>query len=212
MLAKRLIKSNPPGKKGANVWVRDTYLRAIGPQLVIPFANAAFWTIWIPATEWFQQVADKMGIEVEWDIYETTFSELLADLWFDNLLDIWNKDPENSTQIELGDLQPVFKSRLVEIIKSFAANNDYKEPSGDGESTTSSTDTTTTTTTQLQYTLDAVKSAAPEVVKPGLWQSGNDIFIASRNSDGEDVDYKISIENNQYMVDIGTRKIKLSDY
>ena len=87
-----------------------------------------------------------------------------------------------------------------------------KKLEGETTDTQLDRDTTTTTTTQLQYTLDAVKSAAPERVKPGLWQSGNDILIASRNSDGEDVDYKISIENNQYMVDIGTRKIKLSDY
>lgn len=149
-ILKRLIKSNPPGKLGANKWVYETYLRAIGPQLLIPFANAAFWTIWIPATEWFQQGADAVGLDVEWDIYNTTFTELLADLWIDDLFDILNKDPEVSTQIELGDFRPVFKSRLVEIFKSFSENDDYKDPNADGEDST----TTTTTTNFPQELID----------------------------------------------------------
>jgi hypothetical protein len=139
---KRLIKSNPPGKSGANQWISETYLRAIGPQLIVPFANAAFWTVWIPATEWFQQGAEELGLDVNWDVYEDTFSSLLADLWFDNLLDIWNKDPESTeTQIELGDFRPIFKSRLLAIIKSFSENDDYKEPN-DAENTTPTTSTT----------------------------------------------------------------------
>jgi len=142
-ILKRLIKSNPPGKSGANQWITETYLRAIGPQLIVPFANAAFWTVWIPATEWFQQGAEELGLVVNWDEYEGTFSSLLADLWIDNLLDIWNKDPESTeTQIELGDFRPIFKSRLLAIIRSFAKNDDYKEPK-DGESTTPTTTPTT---------------------------------------------------------------------
>lgn len=158
-ILKRLIKSNAPGKSGANVWLRDTYLRAIGPQLIIPFANAAFWTVWIPSTEWFQQGADWLDIDVDWDIYETTFSELLADLWFDNLLDIWNKDPEKDTQLELGDFRPLFRSRLVEMIISWATNNDYKEPSD----TTSTQSGVTTTTNNSELSIpDDLKAVFPD--------------------------------------------------
>ena len=202
---KRLIKSNPPGKAGAQQWVSQTYLRAIGPQLIIPFANAAFWTVWIPATEWFQEGADKLGLDVDWDMYESTFSELLAELWFDNLLDIWNKDPEASTQIELGDFRPVFKSRLYEIIKSFAANNDYKEPNADGEETTT-TPTPQTTTLVLDY--DSVKNAAPDKLKQWIWSEGDKVYLMAN----ETTDYEVVVQNNEYVVKVGDEIIKLSEY
>ena len=169
-ILKRLIKSNPPGKSGANQWITETYLRAIGPQLIVPFANAAFWTVWIPATEWFQQGAEELGLDVNWDDYEGTFSSLLADLWFDNLLDIWNKDPESKeTQIELGDLRPVFKSRLLAIIRSFAKNDDYKEPN-DAENTTP---TTTTPTTE---------GTVPDDLKTLMGNSSGEIKVKSDNT------------------------------
>ena len=215
-ILKRLIKSNPPGKKGANVWIKQTYFRAIGNQLIIPFANAAFWTVWIPATEWFQQIADKTNLDVDWDEFETSFSELLAELWYDNLLDIWDKDPENNFQLELGDLRPVFKSRLVEIIKSFTANNDYKEPTDTTTDTTTVTTTGTTTgttttidPTQSQYTLDGAKSVASEHAKTLLWQhpSDNNIYMVDN-----DADYLVTLEDGVYMVTLPDGKIKLSEY
>jgi hypothetical protein len=138
----------------------------------VPFANAAFWTVWIPATEWFQQGAEELGLDVNWDDYEGTFSSLLADLWFDNLLDIWNNDPESTeTQIELGDLRPVFKSRLLAIITSFAKNDDYKEPK-DGESTTSTTPTPTTTT----------EGTVPDDLKTLMGNSSGEIKVKSDNT------------------------------
>jgi hypothetical protein len=157
-ILKRLIKSDPNFLSTGKVWV-NTYLRAIGPQLIIPFANAAFWTVWIPSTEFFQSGADKLGIDVDWDIYETTFSELLADLWFDNLLDIWNKDPKKDTQLELGDFRPLFRSRLAEMIKSFGANNDYKVPTD----TTSTQSGVTTTTNNSELSIpDDLKAVFPD--------------------------------------------------
>jgi len=157
-ILKRLIKSDPNFLSTGKVWV-NTYLRAIGPQLIIPFANAAMWTMWIPATEFFQEQADKRGLDVDWDIFETTFSELLADLWFDNLLDLWNKDPEKDTQLELGDLRPVFRSRLAEMILSFIANDDYKEPTD----TTSTQSGVTTTTNNSELSIpDDLKAVFPD--------------------------------------------------
>jgi hypothetical protein len=72
-----------------------------------------------------------------------------------------------------------------------------------------------TTEQTLELTLDAVKSAAPnDTVKGALWQLGDDILIATINSDGEDIDYKVTVEDNEYMVELGPPhgKIKLSDY
>lgn len=209
-ILKRLIKSPPPGQKGSNKWIVETYLRAIGPQLIIPFANAAFWTVWIPGSEFAQASADWLGLDVEWDVFESSFSELLADLWLDNLLDIWNKDPEKDTQIELGDLLPIFRSRLVEMIESFAANDDYKEPSGDGESTTSSTDVTTTTSVNndtQRPNVDGAKSVAPEDIHQFIKNTNEGL----RLTDGKN-SYPITLENDVYMVELPDGKIKLSDY
>jgi len=72
----------------------------------------------------------------------------------------------------------------------------------------------------LELTVDAVKEAAPELVKNAIWEKDGEILIASyreeKDSSGNTiqvpVDYKVFIENNEYVVDIGTQKIKLSDY
>lgn len=72
----------------------------------------------------------------------------------------------------------------------------------------------------LELTLDAVKEVAPELVKNAIWEKDGEILIASyreeKDSSGNTVqvpvDYRIFIENNEYVVDIGTQKIKLSDY
>lgn len=124
-ILKRLIKSNPTEKP---MWIAETYVRAIGPQLIIPFANAAFWTIWIPSTEFLQEGADFVGLDVEWDIYNSTFSELLTELWIENLFNILKNDPESSKTLELSDLKPLLNSILWKIIVSFGKNDDYKEP------------------------------------------------------------------------------------
>lgn len=72
------------------------------------------------------------------------------------------------------------------------------------------------TETQLEYTLDAVRNAAPENVRPYIWKNKDNIFLRmekkNKNSDGAGilVDYKITIENGEYIVDMGTPK-KLKD-
>jgi hypothetical protein len=124
-ILKRLIKSNPTEKP---MWIVETYVRAIGPQLIIPFANAAFWTIWIPSTEFLQEGADFVGLDVEWDIYNSTFSELLTELWIENLFNILKNDPESTKTLELSDLKPLLNSILWKIIVSFGENDDYIEP------------------------------------------------------------------------------------
>lgn len=126
-ILKRLIASAPPGKAGSNAWLRETYLRAIGPQILIPIANALVWTVLIPASEIPQWVADELGIDVDIDVYNQSFASLMAELWVTNLLKFGAEDKLGTT-IQAMDLVPVVRSRLYEIIKSLYQNDDYKQP------------------------------------------------------------------------------------
>jgi hypothetical protein len=123
-ILKRLIASAPPGQAGSNAWLKETYLRAIGPQIMIPIANAILWTVLIPASELPQWVADEMGIDVDIDAYNQSFSSLMADLWIRNLINIGGEDKLGTT-IQAMDLVPVFKSRLYQIMKSLYENDDF---------------------------------------------------------------------------------------
>jgi hypothetical protein len=126
-ILKRLIASAPPGKAGSNAWLRETYLRAIGPQILIPIANALVWTVLIPASEIPQWVADELGIDVDIDVYNQSFASLMAELWVTNLLKFGAEDKLGTT-IQAMDLVPVVRSRLYEIITSLYQNDDYKQP------------------------------------------------------------------------------------
>jgi hypothetical protein len=126
-ILKRLIASAPPGRAGSNAWLKETYLRAIGPQILIPIANAILWTVLIPASEIPQWAADEMGIDVDIDAYNQSFSSLMTDLWVRNLINIGGDDKLGTT-IQAMDLVPVFKSRLYQIMKSLVQNDDYKQP------------------------------------------------------------------------------------
>jgi hypothetical protein len=72
----------------------------------------------------------------------------------------------------------------------------------------------------LELTVDAVKEAAPDDIKQSIWEKDGEILIGSYREEQDRngnivqvrVDYKVSVENNEYVVDIGTRKIKLNDY
>lgn len=126
-ILKRLIASAPPGKAGSNAWLRETYLRAIGPQILIPIANALLWTVLIPASEIPQWAADELGLDVDWDVYNQSFASLMADLWVSNLIKFGAEDKLGTT-IQAMDLVPVVRSRLYEIMKSLYQNDDYKQP------------------------------------------------------------------------------------
>jgi hypothetical protein len=126
-ILKRLIASAPPGQAGSNAWLRETYLRAIGPQILIPIANAILWTVLIPASEIPQWAADEMGIDVDIDAYNQSFASLMADLWVRNLINIGGEDKLGTT-IQAMDLVPVLRSRLWEVMKSLYQNDDYKQP------------------------------------------------------------------------------------
>jgi hypothetical protein len=190
--------------------VIETYLRAIVFKAIIPILAPAYYTFRFKTSDY--AVTD---LEVDNVLFSPEKNEKLRDMmkksWEESIDNdgFFNRDSE-LTSWTANDFIPALSTYIDDIaiqIKNWTFSSDKSQSTNSANN-----NTTTTTTTQLEYTLDAVKSAAPERVKPGLWQSGNDILIASINSDGEDVDYKISIENNQYMVDIGTRKIKLSDY
>ena len=66
-------------------------------------------------------------------------------------------------------------------------------------------------TTGSSATLEGAKNAAPENVRPYIWKNeqGN-VLLRTRNSAGKLVDYKITLENGEYIVDMGTPK-KLKD-
>jgi ribosomal protein S20 len=72
----------------------------------------------------------------------------------------------------------------------------------------------------LELTVDAVKEAAPDGIKRSIWEKDGEILIGSYREEQDrngnivkvPVHYKVSVENNEYVVDIGTRKIKLNDY
>lgn len=134
-ILKRLIKSDASWSGNLKVFA-ETYVRLIGPNILIPVFNAVVWTVLTPSSEEAEKAVEKyLGIDVDWDIYETNLIELIVDLFIFNLFDLFNKDPDNEiTQIEFNDLIPAFKSILAKLIYNLIINDDeddIEEPNED---------------------------------------------------------------------------------
>lgn len=66
--------------------------------------------------------------------------------------------------------------------------------------------------TQLQYTLEGVKNAAAEELRPYFWQNEDgEILYRGYNKKKKVTDYLITLEDGEYYVDLGTSKIKVSE-
>ena len=131
---KRLIKSDASWSGNLKV-LAETYVRLIGPNILIPVFNAVVWTLWIPTTEVLDDLAASLGVDVDWDRFETSLIELIVDNFIFDLFDLLDKDPDKDmTQIELDDLKPVVKSLLLQALSNWAVNNDeddIEEPNED---------------------------------------------------------------------------------